>query len=84
MILVILIIRDLQNFRLNGTFSLEESGERILDCIGELRYYNHKYLEEGIVKVPRHIKKYRLGLHDPGEKPVVKVVKNKNYFISSR
>lgn len=76
LILVLLILRDLKNYRLGGTALLDESGEEIFDSMGKLRYYNKKYLDEGTVKVPKYVKKYRLGLHKPGEKPKIKIVNN--------
>lgn len=76
LMMVLLIIRDLENFRLGGSVMVEESGEEIFEFIGELRYYSQKYIDEGTVKIPPHVKKYRVGLHEPGEKPRIKIVAN--------
>lgn len=76
LILVMLLIRDLQNCRLNGELLLVESGQEVFDDMGKLRYYNHFFLKEGTCKVPANVKKYRLGLHNPGEKPNIKIVEN--------
>ena len=73
-ILVLLTLRDLQKLRLNGNMLVFESGEQVLESIGKLRYYNQRDLKKGSVKVPKHIKKYRLGLHKPGEKFNIKII----------
>ncbi len=73
-ILILLILRDLQNLRLGGQPMAIESGQEVFDVIGKLRYYNHKYLEDGSIRVPDNIKIYRKGLHEPGEKPKIEVV----------
>jgi len=79
-VLVLLILRDLQNLRIGtGESLLAESGQEVFEFIGELRYYNQESIESGLTKVPSNIKKYRLGLHKPGEKPRVKIVTNRNY-----
>ena len=77
LVLVLLILRDLQNLRLGGTNLIMESGEEVFEEIGKLRYYNKKDVDSGMANIPKHIKKYRLGLHKPGEKSNIKVVKNK-------
>ncbi|MBU0707966.1 hypothetical protein KKG41_06365 [Patescibacteria group bacterium] len=76
-VLVLLIIRDLQNFKHGGELLLSESGQEMFEAVGKLRYYNKRDLDSGVIKVPAHIKKYRLGLHKPGEKLNIKVVTNK-------
>ncbi|MBI4170878.1 MAG: hypothetical protein HY514_04230 [Candidatus Aenigmarchaeota archaeon] len=76
LILVLLILRDLQNYRLGGSALLDESGEEVFEYIGKLKYYNKKWLDEGTVKIQKNVKKYRLGLHKPGEKPNIKIVNN--------
>jgi hypothetical protein len=75
LILILLILRDLQNLRLSGAAILEESGQEVLDAIGCLRYYNHIYVDDTVI--PKHIKKYRLGKHKPGEKPKIVIMYNK-------
>ncbi|MBI4231769.1 hypothetical protein HY605_00940, partial [Candidatus Peregrinibacteria bacterium] len=76
LVLVMLLIRDLQNCRLNGELLLVESGQEVFEDMGKLRYYNHFFLEEGTCKVPAHVKKYRLGMHKAGEKHKIKIVEN--------
>lgn len=79
LVLILLMMRDLQKFRLNGELLLTESGEEIFDFIKKPRYYHQKYIREGTTKVPSFVKEYRLGTHEIGEKPKIKLVKNKNY-----
>ncbi len=74
LVMVLLLMRDLQNCRLGGEIAVEESGEEVMEAMGKLRYYNHYYIEEGSSKVPANIKKYRLGLHQPGESHRIKIV----------
>lgn len=75
LILVILILRDLQNGRVRGTSILTETGQEIFESIGNLRYYNQKQINSGYSRVPKSIKKYRLGIHKPGEKQIIKIIK---------
>ena len=77
LILVLLILRDLQELKLSGELIVTESGQEIFENIGKLRYYPEVDIKAGTVRVPGHIKKYRLGLHQPGEKPKIKIVTNK-------
>lgn len=65
LVLVLLIIRDLQNFMLGGKSVLEESGQEVLELIGKTRYYNESFVRRGISKPPKGIP-YRLGHHKPG------------------
>lgn len=74
MALVLLIIRDLQKLRLFTSELLVESGEEVLEYIGKLRYYNQTHIKNGDIKIPEYVKKYRLGLHEPGEKIRLKTV----------
>lgn len=73
-VLLILIMRDLQNLRLSGKLTVDESGQEVLEAIGKLRYYNKKFLTNGANVVPSTVKKYRLGLHTPGEKQHITIV----------
>ncbi len=75
-ILVLLIIRDLQNERMGGELLLSESGQKLFDVIGRPRYYNMHHIKNGSLKIPKDIKTYRLGLHKPGEEFDIKVVEN--------
>jgi hypothetical protein len=80
LILILFIIRDLQNFKLFGKSMLSESEQEIFEELGNLRYYNQFELNYGFVKIPKNIKEYRLGLHEPGEKFKIKIFK-KNQII---
>jgi hypothetical protein len=75
LVLILLVIRDLQNFRLGGKELVGESGQEVFESIGKLRYHNRRYVEEGIVSVPEYIKEYRLGVHEPGSEPRIEIVK---------
>lgn len=80
LVLVLLIIRDLQNLLLGGkTLWAEESGQEVLETMGKLRYYNKYYLDQGINVVPERVKEYRLGTHVPGSGQAkrIKVVREK-------
>jgi len=81
LILVLLMMRDLQKFRLGGELLLTESGQEIFDFMEKPRYYNQKYLKERTIKIPNYVKEYRLGTHKPGEKIKIKLVKNKKYKV---
>jgi len=74
LVLVLLIMRDLQNLRLSGQIMAEESGQEIFEFIGKLRYYNEHNIKAGIIKIPGHVEKYRLGQHKPGDKFDIKIV----------
>ncbi len=56
---------------------LAESGQEVLESIGLKRYYSQHFLDEGVETIPDFVKEYRLGLHKPGEKPEIKLVKVK-------
>jgi len=68
LVLIILIIRDLQNLMLGGTSLLEESGQEVLNIIGKPRYYHESFVRRGIAKPPKGTP-YRLGHHEPGTEP---------------
>ncbi|MDD5221190.1 MAG: hypothetical protein PHV47_01130, partial [Candidatus Pacebacteria bacterium] len=76
LILVLLTLRDLQNRMLLGKKVLTESGQEVFDMIGKDRYYNKHELTTNHTIVPKSVKKYRLGLHKPGENPKIKYIKN--------
>jgi len=59
LVLIMLIIRDLQNLRIGGTLIVTETGEEIFDYIGKLRYYHKSYIKDGSTKIPSSIKKSR-------------------------
>ena len=77
LVLVLLIIRDLQNIRGTSGGVIVESGQEIFDIMGKPRYYNKYLIKGGWYKVPKGIKEYRLGTHRPGEEPKTKFVRNK-------
>jgi hypothetical protein len=75
LMLILLTIRDLQNLRLGGKIMpVLESGQEVLESMGKLRYYNQKLIEKGVMEIPKGVKKYRLGIHHPGEKMEIKIV----------
>lgn len=77
-VLVVLLIRDLQNLIIGKHELLEESGQEVLEFMGKQRYYHIDYLMSGFNAVPKDVKEYRVGLHKPGaEEYKIKVVKNK-------
>ena len=76
LVLVLLIMRDLHNLKLGGQELLAESGQEVLEFIGKKRYYRQEYLDSGIYRLPKEVKEYRIGSHEPGsEKFKIKVVK---------
>ena len=66
LILVLLIIRDLQNLMFGGGSLLEESGQEVLEFMGLERYYHEHFLKAGISVVPPFVKTYRVGYHKRG------------------
>lgn len=85
LVIVVLLLRDLQNFKygLEGGL-LEESGEEVFDAIGVLRYYHQQFLKSGHQKIPSHIKRYRMGVHKPGERPKIRVMQNEKITKGQR
>lgn len=77
LILVLLITRDLINFRLYGKITVAESGQEIFDNIGKLRYCIHDDEKEFIHSLPPETVKYRLGLHEPGQELKIKTINKK-------
>ncbi len=65
LVLILLIMRDLQNFMLGGHPLMVESGQEVLEAIGLPRYYHQRFLDAGMVQVPKNIE-YRIGSHEPG------------------
>ncbi|OGY88009.1 MAG: hypothetical protein A2319_02185 [Candidatus Kerfeldbacteria bacterium RIFOXYB2_FULL_38_14] len=75
LILILLTIRDLQNLRLGGKIiPVLESGQEVLESMGKLRYYNQQLIKSGVMEIPGNVKKYRLGIHNPGENIKIKIV----------
>lgn len=77
-VLTILIARDLENLRLGGKALLAESGQENFEFMGKLRYYNARHLKNGCMSVPAHIRKYRIGLHEPGENFKIQIIDKDN------
>ncbi len=77
LILVILMMRDLQNLRLMGTCIVTESGQEIFEDIGKIRYYNNEFVKNGFDVIPKNLKRYRLGFHEAGEKHNIKIITKK-------
>lgn len=75
LIMVLLIMRDLENFKFGGDSLLEESGQEVLEFIGKPRYYNQYFIKQGYYHIPKNIKEYRIGLHKAGNKFNIKTVK---------
>jgi hypothetical protein len=63
---------------LGGNQMAEESGQEVFEFMGKLRYYSKSSVDQGINKIPKNIKRYRLGLHKPGEKENIRIIDNKN------
>lgn len=78
-LVVLLLMRDLDDFKLGEFMLAEESGQQLFETIGKLRYYHYKYLQSTLVKVPKHVKEYRVGKHEVGGTPNIEIVQNKNY-----
>jgi len=74
LVLILLIMRDLQNLRPSGQLIMAESGEEIFELLGKLRYYNEIHLKDYTNVIPKHVKKYRLGVNKPGDKIKIKIV----------
>lgn len=78
LVMILLILRDLQNLKFGeADLSLEESGQEVLEVMGKLRYYNQKYFQMRSRKIPKNVKRFRLGLHKPGGKLNIRIVENK-------
>lgn len=78
LIMVLLLVRDLNNLMLGGKLLLQESGEEVFEQIGKPVYYNHYYIDSGLVKIKEDLKEYRLGMHKIGEEPKIKLVRNES------
>lgn len=73
LVLVLLMLRDLQNLMHGGEMQLDESGQEVFEIIGKPRYYNKKYIDSGVTVIPEHVEEYRLGFHNPGEEFDIKL-----------
>jgi len=76
-VLVLLIMRDIQNLNISKDPIGVETAAEAFDYMNKLRYYHMRHLKSGYIKVPKYIKKYRLGLHKPGEKYKIKIISKK-------
>ncbi len=76
-VLVLLIIRDLNNFMLGGKPLTEESGQDVLEAIGKKRYYHEQFIKRGISRPDKlKIQNYRVGIHQPGSNKLkIKIIK---------
>ena len=72
LVIILLTIRDLQNIKYGGKAPMLESVQEVLEAMGKLRYYN-----VWTASVPKDLKKYRLGMHKPGEKSKIKIIERK-------
>ncbi|NQV12010.1 hypothetical protein HQ524_01475 [Candidatus Uhrbacteria bacterium] len=74
LILVLLVMRDLQNFRLGGRRVLYESAQEIFETMGLPRYYTQEMLK--FDSIPEHVEQYRFGTVDKkGERKLTLVKK---------
>ena len=76
LVLILLLLRDLNNFMIQNRGIGVESKEEVLEFMGLSRYYNELNQKRGFIFIPKQHKKYRLGLHKPGEKTEIKIVSN--------
>lgn len=76
LVLILFIMRDLQNLMLGGSELLEESGQEVLEFMGHKRYVHIDNLKKGISQVTNGVNEFRVGLHEPGSpKMKIKIVK---------
>jgi len=74
LVLILLILRDLRNMMTPSGGIIPESGQEIFDVLGKPRYYNLHLAKKGWYKIQKE-GTYRLGLHKPGEKLNIKLIK---------
>lgn len=74
LVLVLLIIRDLQNLKLGGYALSIESGQEVFELVGKLRYYPEILIKDGSIQIPNSVKKYRLGVRGKDDKYIVKII----------
>jgi hypothetical protein len=76
LILILFIMRDLQNLMLGGTELLEESGQEVLEFMGNKRYVHINNLKKGVSQVTDGVNEFRVGVHEPGSHNTkIKIVK---------
>lgn len=75
LVLILLTIRDLENFKLSGQTLVIESAQENLEAMGKLRYYHYRDIQEGTVSIPSYVKEYRVGMQSPGDPFDLKVIK---------
>lgn len=64
-IVIVALMRDLENFRLGGVPLAAESGYEMFEAMGLPRYVPEDKLKAGKIKIPRGIEKVRVGRIDP-------------------
>jgi hypothetical protein len=47
-----------------------------LEFMGLGRYYNKLNKDRGYIFIPKNLENYRLGLHKPGDKQDIKIIKH--------
>jgi hypothetical protein len=74
LILILLLLRDANNFMIQPKGMGIESKQEVLEFMGLSRYYNKLNQKRGFLFIPEQKKKYRLGTHRPGEKRIIKII----------
>lgn len=64
-VVIVALMRDLENFRLGGIPLAAESGYEMFEAMGLPRYVPEDRLKTGKVKIPRGIEQIRVGRTDP-------------------
>jgi len=77
LVLILLMMRDLQNLKLSGRETGFESGQEVFEGINKLRYVHENDIQSE--SIPDTIKEYRQGIHEPGKTPKIKIIKNPDY-----
>lgn len=57
LVLVLLVTRDLQSFRLGGKLTLFESAQEVLESLGKMRYYSDNNIPE-LHTIPDYVREY--------------------------
>jgi hypothetical protein len=76
LVLILLLLRDLNNFMVQNKGIGVESKEEVLEFMGLGRYYNKLNKDRGYIFIPKNLENYRLGLHKPGDKQDIKIIKH--------
>lgn len=75
LVLILLVIRDLDRFRLGGRMLLYESAQEVFEGIGKPRYYLQEHIDEHLVSIPKNLKHYRIGNYHSEGKLKIKTIK---------